>query len=144
MKKIIFVSITLCLIFLTSGCMKYSEKGLVKDLNKKINSITGYHIEGNMEIYNGDNIYKYNVESSYENNQYRVSLINKANNHEQIILKNNDGVYVLTPSLNKSFKFQSNWPNNNSQVYLLESVLNDINKDKKVSMEEKNNKYIKT
>lgn len=94
MKKIIFVSITLCLIFLTSGCMKYSEKGLVKDLNKKINSITGYHIEGNMEIYNGDNIYKYNVESSYENNQYRVSLINKANNHEQIILKNNDGVYV--------------------------------------------------
>jgi len=37
---------------------------------------------------------------------YKVSLTNKANNHEQIILKNNDGVYVLTPSLNKSFKFQ--------------------------------------
>lgn len=141
MKKLFFISISLCLIFLT-GCMKYNEKSLVKDLNKKINAITGYHIEGNMEIYNGDNTYKYNVESSYENDQYRVSLINKANDHEQIILKNNDGVYVLTPSLNKSFKFQSNWPNNNSQVYLLESVLNDINKDKEVSMEEKDNKYI--
>jgi len=40
-------------------------------------------------------------------NSLRVSLKNKTNNHEQIILKNSDGVYVLTPSLNKSFKFQS-------------------------------------
>ena len=36
---------------------------------------------------------------------------------------------VLTPSLNKSFKFQSDWPYNNSQIYLLDKVLDDINKD---------------
>lgn len=141
MKKLFFISIFLCLIFLT-GCSKYNEKSISKDFNKKINQITGYHIEGEMQIYNGDNIYKYNVESSYENDQYRVSLKNKANDHEQIILKNKEGVYVLTPSLNKSFKFQSNWPKNNSQVYLPQSILKDINKDKKMVMEEKNNGYI--
>lgn len=58
-----------------------------------------------------------------------------ANNHEQIILRNKDGVYVVTPSLNKSFKFQSEWPYNNSQVYLLQSIVDDIKDDegKKIS-----------
>lgn len=39
-------------------------------------------------------------------------------------------VYVLTPSLNKSFKFQSEWPYNNSQSYLLQTLLKDITSDK--------------
>lgn len=143
MKKIFFTSLFLCL-FLFTGCGKYNEKTIVKDLNKKINSITGYHIEGTMEIYNNEDVYKYDVDSSYENDNYRVSLTNKMNNHEQIILRNADGVYVLTPSLNKSFKFQSNWPNNNSQTYLLQSLLTDINKDENIKLEEKDGKYILT
>lgn len=143
MKKIFFIGLILSLFFLT-GCGKYTEKSIVKDLNKKINAVTGYHIEGNMEIYNGEDVYKYDVTSSYENDCYRVSLTNKANDHEQIILRNADGVYVLTPSLNKSFKFQSNWPENNSQVYILKSLQNDINEDENIKLEEKDGKYILT
>ena len=98
-----------------------------------------------MEIYNNEDIYTYDVTVSYKNdNFYRVSLKNTSNNHEQIILKNNDGVYVLTPSLNKSFKFESEWPYNNSQVYLLQSLINDINNDKSLSFEEKEDKYVFT
>lgn len=141
MKKIFITSLFLCL-FLLTGCGKYNEKTIVKDLNKKINAITGYHIEGTMDIYNGEDVYSYDVESSYENDNYRVSLTNKMNNHEQIILRNADGVYVLTPSLNKSFKFQSNWPENNSQTYILQSILTDINKDENIKLEEKDGKYI--
>lgn len=51
---------------------------------------------------------------------------------------------VLTPSLNKSFKFESEWPYNNSQVYLLQSVVNDINNDKALSFEEKDDRYVFT
>ncbi len=141
MKKIFLTALFLSL-FLLTGCGKYNEKTIVKDLNKKINATTGYHIEGTMEIYNGEDVYTYDVESSYENDNYRVSLTNQLNNHEQIILRNADGVYVLTPSLNKSFKFQSNWPENNSQVYILQSLLTDINKDENIKLEEKNNKYV--
>lgn len=95
MKKIFFIGLLFSLFFLT-GCVKYNEKSIVKELNKKINAINGYHIEGTMEIYNGEDAYKYNIKSSYENDNYRVSLVNKVNNHEQIILKNPDGVYVQT------------------------------------------------
>lgn len=44
---------------------------------------------------------------------------------------------VLTPSLNKSFKFQSDWPYSNSQIYLLKSIINDIKNDS-------NRKFAKT
>ena len=144
MKKLFFIGVILCLLFLTTGCGSYSEKSIVKDINKKLNKISSYHIEGNMEIYNGDDVYKYDVKSSYEKDKYRVSLTNKSNNHEQIILRNDDGVYVLTPSLNKSFKFQSKWPENSSQVYILKSLQNDINEDKNIKLEEKNGVYIIT
>ena len=53
-------------------------------------------------------------------------------------------VRVVTPSLNKSFKFQSDWPYNNSQIYLMQSLLEDIKNDKDRQFEEKDNQYIFT
>ena len=47
-------------------------------------------------------------------------------------------VYVVTPSLNKSFKFQSEWPSNSSQSYLLNPLLNDVKTDSSTTLEETN------
>ena len=125
MKKILF-SIMMVLL-LVSGCGKNSETSVINDLEKKINKASAYKVTGVLEIVNNDEVYTYDVEVSYKkNNNYRVSLTNQANNHTQVILKNSDGVYVLTPALNNSFKFQSDWPYSNSQVYLLKSLINDI------------------
>ena len=112
------------------GCGNYSIKDAQKDLENKINKLKGYSLNGEMEIISNDDVYKYDVNVDYnKKDKFKVSLKNKTNNHEQIILKNEDGVYVLTPSLNKSFKFQSDWPYNNSQVYLLQTLLSDIQND---------------
>ena len=51
-------------------------------------------------------------------------------------------VLVVTPSLNKSFKFQSDWPYNNSQAYLLKNIVNDIEKDKDVEEKTSEEDYI--
>ena len=53
-------------------------------------------------------------------------------------------VIVLTPSLNKSFKFQSEWPYNNSQIYLLQTILKDLESDDNRVFEENENEYIFT
>ena len=53
-------------------------------------------------------------------------------------------VIVLTPSLKKSFKFQSDWPYNNSQVYLLQSIINDLKADKEMTMKQEDKNYIFT
>lgn len=117
-------------IFLFAGCGKYGEKDVIKDFSKKVEDAKAYYIDGTLEIVNNDNVYNYDVEVAYkEKNYYRVSLTNTSNNHTQVILKNDDGVYVVTPALNKSFKFQSDWPYSNSQIYLLESLVQDIKDD---------------
>jgi len=131
MKKVILgLFVFLSLLFFT-GCTKYTEKDIVKDLEKNLNKAKAYKLEGVLEILNNDDVYNYDVEVSFKRDDlYKVSLRNKANNHEQIILKNKEGVFILTPSLNKSFKFQSDWPYSNSQIYLLQSVIDDITNDK--------------
>ena len=117
-------------VFLFAGCGKYGEKDVIKDFSKKVDDAKAYYIDGTLEIVNNDNVYNYDVEVAYkEKNYYRVSLTNTSNNHTQVILKNDDGVYVVTPALNKSFKFQSDWPYSNSQIYLLESLIQDIKDD---------------
>lgn len=142
MKKL-FLVLSMCLLF--TGCGKYSSGDAQKDLEKKLENTSNYQLVGEMEIVNNDDVYKYDVDVSYsKTDKFRVSLKNKTNNHEQIILKNEDGVYVLTPALNKSFKFQSDWPYNNSQVYLLQTLLADIQNDNKKEFKETTNNYIFT
>ena len=132
MKKYLFLFLLVLCIFMV-GCGKNSNKSIKNDLVKKINDLKGYQLTGKLEVVNNDDVFNYDVEVNYKDKDYyRVSLKNIANNHEQIILRNDDGVYVVTPSLNKSFKFQSDWPYNNSQAYLLKNIINDIESDKEI------------
>ncbi len=126
MKKIVVLLI--CFSMFLMGCSK--NKDVLNKLKENIDNLTSYNIKGELEIINNEDTYTYDVDVSYKApGLFRVSLKNLNNNHIQILLKNNDGVYVLTPALNKSFKFQSDWPYNNSQIYLLQTILKDIEND---------------
>ena len=139
MKKII-VFFIMMMLFVT-GCGKYSEKDIIKEIEKKIED--SYKLSGDLSITNNDEVYDYDVDVSYKkDNYYKVSLTNKSNSHTQIILKNDDGVYILTPALNKSFKFQSDWPYSNSQIYLLSALVNDMKNDNDRKFEETDDGYM--
>ena len=143
MKKIIGLILTVILGLCLTGCGREDKKTVLKKVDNKISNINGYKIDAKMELINNNDIYKYDVTVSYKKkDNYRVSLRNTMNNHEQIILKNKDGVYLLNPSLNKSFKFQSSWPNGNSQIYLIGSVLKDIKNDPNYKMKKTGSNYI--
>ncbi len=142
LKKIVLVVLSVS--FFT-GCGVKDGTDVLKKLSNKIGDLNSYHLSGLLEIYNNENTYLYDVDVSYlKENFFRVSLKNKTNNHEQIILRNTDGVFVVTPSLNKSFKFQSEWPYNNSQSYLLHSILNDIKNDSDKIFEVNDDGYLIT
>lgn len=140
MKKIIIGLIAISL--LMTGCGIKNQTSITNELKKKINNYNSYQLTGNLSVNNNDDIYNYDVEVKYKKDDYyKVTLINTSNDYKQIILKNPEGVFVITPSLNKSFKFQSDWPNNTSQIYLLKALLNDIEKDKKSTFTKKDNSY---
>ena len=143
MKKRIILILIVSILFV--GCFRSNKNDIVGKLDKKISNMSSYNIKGILSISNNEDTYNYDIDVSYkEKDNYRVSIINKSNGHEQIILKSNDEVYVVTPALNKSFKFQSNWPLNNSQIYIFSSILNDINNDSEKTVEEKDGSYIIT
>ncbi len=140
-KKLWIMLIGIC--FFLTGCFGNGKKDILKDFQKKYGDLKAYQLEGNLEILNNEDVYQYEVKVTYQKkDKFNVSLKNKANNHEQIILKNDSEVYVLTPSLNKSFKFQSEWPYNNSQVYLIGSILEDISDDENRTITESDNSYV--
>ena len=129
MKKRLFLILMLSLLVL-SGCGKTNEKEIINKFEKNVSEAKSYYLEGQLDIVNNEDIYTYDVKASYKKeDNYKVDLINTVNSHEQIILRNNEGVYVISPKINKSFKFQSDWPYNNSQVYLLKPLLEDIKND---------------
>lgn len=141
MKKIIIL-LLICSFVLT-GCGSYSKRSIIKDLNNKLDKSTGYKLNGELQVNNNDENYTYDIEVSYsKKDYYKVILTNKQNDHTQVILKNKDGVYVLTPALNKSFRFQSDWPYDNSQIYLLNALVKDIERDKNLEFIKKDNNYV--
>ena len=144
MKKI-FVLLMILGIFFLTGCGKNNGDSAFKDLTNKINKLNSYTLNGTLEIKNNNNVNTYNVKVNFmKNDKFKVTLVNTSNNHEQVILRNDDEVFVLTPSLNKSFKFQSDWPYNNSQVYLLKSIIDDLNNDSNVVKTMIDDKYVFT
>ncbi len=143
MKKIILLVLVVISLLLLSGCGNNSKESVIKELSKRLDKSTGYKLEGSLEVNNNDENYNYNIKVSYsKKDYYKVVLTNKANSHTQVILKNKDGVYVLTPALNKSFRFQSDWPYDNSQIYLLDALVKDIEKDKDLKFIKKDDNYI--
>ena len=133
----------LSLTLLVSGCGKTGTENVVKDFTSKVNDSKSYTLKGNMEIYADEETFTYSLEINFLKDYfYKVKMVNQTNNHEQIILRNTDAVYVITPSLNKSFKFQSEWPENSSQAYILSSITTDMNNDTETKVEEVDGNFV--
>ena len=145
MKKIFLCLISICLILTGCSVVKKSEKAVINEFQDKVMNSESYYLSGSMELVNNEDVYTYDISVSYKKDDfYKIELVNVINNHKQIILRNEEGVYIVTPSLNKSFKFQSDWPYNNSQVYLLSSLLDDILNDENRKFETIDDGYVFT
>ncbi len=130
---------------LTILCGCGSKSNVIDDFTKKVDNAKSYTLNGEMTLVSGEDSYNYDVEVNYKyDDYYKVTLVNQSNEHKQVILKNNEGTYVVTPALNKSFSFQSKWPDNSSQSYLLKSLVKDIKDTKKPEVtKEKDYKIVK-
>ena len=95
MKKLVVLAIGLML-FIT-GCGTSSDEDLISKFEKNVEKSKSYTLKGNMEILSNEETFTYSIEANYlKDDYYKVTLVNQTNNHEQIILKNSDGVYVMT------------------------------------------------
>ena len=139
MKRILLLFISLLLL---TGCGKVDKDKLIKNFKDAVESSKSYVLESKMEIYNAEDTFNYDIKVSYMDDDYfKVDMVNTLSNHEQIILRNNNEVYVVTPSLNKSYKFVSEWPYNSSQSYILNSLVKDIDNDEEIEFNKEEDGY---
>jgi len=142
-KKFLLLITGLMVIFVLAACGSKSQDDVVKELRSKQSDLTSYKVNAKMTLKMGSDSQVYNVEIWHKDPTfYRVNLKNAEKDQSQMILRNKEGVFVLTPALNKSFRFQSDWPQNSSQAYLYESLIKDIVADKEAKFTSTKEHYI--
>src|SRR5690625_1017406 len=144
-KKYFMLLIFIGLLLFIAGCGGKSQESVVKKIEDKLQDLNGYKANAEMTMKTGQEERIYRVDVWYKKGQddfYRVGLENEGEDGGQVILKNDEGVFVLTPALNKSFKFQTDWPENSSQPYLYQSLVNDVLSDKDATFTASENHYV--
>lgn len=143
--KLIAFIVMLLSVLMLAACGEDSPEEVLKDLNNKWNDVKGYELDATMEIKTGTEPRVYDVNVWYtEPDFYRVKVSQQGEDVTQMIIRNKEGVFVVTPSLRKTYKFQSEWPKQNSQAYLIGALAEDLLADNNVQMEEDEENYIFT
>ncbi|MBA4603344.1 outer membrane lipoprotein-sorting protein [Thermoactinomyces mirandus] len=110
-----------------TGCGMKGEQDVVSELAQRAEKMESYLSHGKMTILTSSQPQEYDIEVWYMKPfYYRIAIKNVKKNITQILLRNEDGVYVMTPQLKKSFRFQSDWPQSNGQIYLYQSIIQSI------------------
>lgn len=142
-KKLLLLFTGLMVLFVLAACGSKSQEDVRNELNSKLGNLSGYKVNAKMTLKMGSDSQVYNVEIWHKDPTfYRVNLVNSQKDQSQMILRNEQGVFVLTPALNKSFRFQSDWPQNSSQAYLYESLIKDIIADKSAKFSATKDYYV--
>lgn len=145
MRRIAWTAaILLCFSLLAVACGGTKDaESVIKDLDNVVNKMESYQGSGTMTLNTSQQPLTYKVEVSYQKpTYYRIKLTNEEKDITQIVLRNDDGVFVLTPKLNKVFRFQSDWPHNQGQVYLYQTLVQSILMDGSREFAVEENDYV--
>ena len=122
----------------------FKPANVEKKLDDVYNKLEKYEITGEMEIASGEDFKNYNITVGYQLvdgiEYFKVVMYDKSINQQQEILRNTDGVFVITPNLNQVFKFEGDWPNNSPKPYLLQNIKDVLNQE--YTMQKKEQTYI--
>jgi outer membrane lipoprotein-sorting protein len=145
MRKITTVVLALGLIgVFVAGCGPTSEKSVASKLETHAQNLdaTNYKSVATMTVQMGDSAQSYYVETWYDSpNQYRIALGDANKNIHQIIVHNANGMFVVSPSLGKVFRFNGNWAQNQGHIYLYDQTLQQIASAKDVKMSKSGSDY---
>lgn len=143
LRNRLVISMLVVFAMILTACGAPSKEDVMKKLSGKWTDAKGYELQATMEIKTGAEPRLYDVEVWHTKPEfYRVNVTQEGKDDSQMIVRNDEGVFVVTPSLGKTYKFQSDWPEQNSQAYLIGALSEDIKVDKNATMVEEDDMYI--
>lgn len=144
MKKKIMIIAAAAVVVIAFLFLFLREKPFEDRLQQTLGSLNSYLLEGVMEVAEGEDTKSYDVSVKYlkqdDQDYFRVAMKDSGMDQEQEIIRNAEGVFVVTPTLNQIFKFQGNWPSNSLKPYLLQSM-REIAADESAQIEQTEEGY---
>lgn len=136
------IALLVCCMFVLVACGEASQEDVVEKVSEKWNK-AGYDLQASMEVKTGGEPRLYDVTVWHTKPDfYRVTVKEQGEDVTQMIVRNEEGVFVVTPALRKTYKFQSEWPKQNSQAYLIGGLAEDLLADETATMTEQEGKYV--
>ena len=144
MKKKIMIIAAAAVVVIAFLFLFLRAKPFEDRLQQTLGSLNSYLLEGVMEVAEGEDTKSYDVSVKYlkqdDQDYFRVAMKDSGMDQEQEIIRNAEGVFVVTPTLNQIFKFQGNWPSNSLKPYLLQSM-REIAADESAQIEQTEEGY---
>lgn len=110
-----------------TGCGTQSQDSVLKSLQAAKQDVKSYQSKAIMEVRTPTASQKYYIETWYQQpDLYRIALGNENKEITQVIVHNQDGIFVVNPQLKKSFKFRGEWAEHQGHIYLYHAMIDRI------------------
>ncbi|GMA51142.1 sporulation protein YdcC [Alicyclobacillus contaminans] len=130
---------------MVAGCGSPSKSEVASSLQtqaEKLESVN-YQSEAKMTVQMDNGAQTYYVHTSYESpDVYKIELGDANKNINQVIVRNANGMFVVSPSLQKVFRFNGNWAQNQGHLYLYDQLLQQLATDKNVKLTKQGSDYL--
>jgi outer membrane lipoprotein-sorting protein len=129
---------------LVAGCGAPSTKQVALKLQTQAEKLetVNYQSEAKMTVQMDNGSQTYYIQTSYESpDVYKIELGDANKNINQVIVRNNNGMFVVSPSLQKVFRFNGNWAQNQGHIYLYDQLLQQLSTDKNVKLTQQGGDY---
>ncbi|GGJ04010.1 sporulation protein YdcC [Alicyclobacillus cellulosilyticus] len=138
MRKITGLAVAAGLILaVAAGCGVPGKQDVVHKLRAEAASLErqNYKSEALMTVQMDNSAQTYYIETWYEGpDTYRIALGDANKNINQVIVRNPSGMFIVSPALQKVFRFNGNWAQNQGHIYLYDQILAQIIQDANVKV----------
>jgi outer membrane lipoprotein-sorting protein len=129
---------------LAAGCGTLTQRSVNTKLQSQVQTLAdkNYKSVATMTVQMDNGVQTYYIETWYDSpDVYLIKLGDDAKNINQVIVKNRNGMFIVSPSLQKVFRFNGNWAQNQGHIYLYNQILQQILSGDHVKMKKSSGVY---
>ncbi|MCL6626630.1 LolA family protein [Alicyclobacillus shizuokensis] len=112
-----------------AGCGAPTQRSVNAKLQSQMQTLAdkNYKSTAMMTVQMDNGAQTYYIETWYDGpDVYLIKLGDDQKNINQVIVKNKTGMFIVSPSLQKVFRFNGNWAQNQGHIYLYNQILQQI------------------
>lgn len=142
-KRQILMLSSILIMLLLVGCQSLDEEEVFQEIVETGEKLTTYQAKADMKVLTANGEEYVELTISRLDDFYHVALTDSARALNQALVRNEDGVFLLTDN-EAAEPFRMEWPNDRPQLYLLSSVFQTLTSNPEAEFTEEEEYYVYT